>query len=158
MLAAIRGLQYAAEILAFTPPEEHYEVTLISDSEIVLNWANGKYRFKQLQKMHMYDQLISLVKKMQVKTQWIRSHSGSKWNERCDKLANLARKGITTEGVDENAPKPDTNIGNKKNGVICIWYDGVLKVVDLEIGCVEKYDRQLHGKRGSVIEIRGSKQ
>lgn len=155
LIAAIQGLDYVLNLLATdlsSFPQEN-EVTLISDSEIVLNWANGKYRFKQIDKMPLYDHLRRLVKKMNVKTQWCRGHSGNVWNERCDKLANLARKNLQ-ENIDKTKPIVDTRIGLKKNGVRCLWYDDQLKVIDFEEGIIETYNRDAHGKRGSMIEIR----
>lgn len=159
LISAIKGLDYALEHLSTLQgsfPIES-EVTLISDSEIILNWANGSYRFKQENKMDLYNHLRRLVKKMNVKTEWVRGHSGNVWNERCDKLANNARKGITTERLDKPDTKADTKIGKKKNGIVCLWYGQALKIVDLENNIVETYNRDVHGKRGSAIEIREEK-
>jgi ribonuclease HI len=159
IIGAIRGLDYALHYIVSlngSCPIEN-DVTLISDSEIILNWANGKYRFKQLDKMNLYEDLIRLVKKLKVKTQWVRGHSGNVWNERCDKLANNARKGLLVEGLDKTPEKADTRIGVKKN-VVCLWYGPVLKIIDLENNIVEDYKREVHGKRGSFIEIRGEKE
>lgn len=161
LISAIKGLDFAMELLC-SPNRGDFDfetdVTLISDSEIVLNWASGKYRFKQLDKMPLYEHLIRLVKKMKVKTRWVRGHSGDVWNERCDKLANMARKGITEEKVD-NKPINVNNsrIGTKKKGTASLWYCNTLKVIDFETGIIEDYNRDVHGKRGSVIEIREEK-
>lgn len=159
LIAAIKGLEYVLNYLTILQgsfPLET-EVTLISDSQIILNWANGKYRFKQVEKMFLYDDLRRLVKKLNVKTKWVKGHDGNVWNERCDKLANNARKGIHTKELDKTSPKADTRIGTKKTGVVSIWYSGQLKVVDFENGIIENYNREAHGKRGSVIEIREDK-
>ena len=161
LVAAIKGLDYVLEYLASFQgsfPMEDLEVSLVSDSEIVLNWANGTYKFKQQDKMPLYDSLIRLVRKMKVKTRWVRGHNGDVWNERCDKLANNARKGITTIALDKPGPKADTNIGTKKTGIVCLYYGDVLKVVDLENNIIENYNRDVHGKRGSAIEIREEKE
>ena len=159
LIAAISGLDYVLSYLASLQgsfPLEH-EVTLVSDSEIVLNWANGTYRFKQVEKVALYDHLRRLVKKMSVKTRWVKGHDGDVWNERCDKLANNARKGIAIEGLDNSVPKVDTKIGSKKTGVVSLWYGGQLKIIDFENDIIENYNREAHGKRGSVIEIREDK-
>lgn len=66
-------------------------VTLVSDSQIILNWANGTNDFKQLEKIDKYDKLMALMKQYNVKTRWVPGHSGDEFNERCDKLANAAR-------------------------------------------------------------------
>ena len=106
--------------------------------------------------MDKYQQLKYLMNKLNAKTRWIRGHSGDTHNERCDQLANAARKQIQIE-VDKPRTIVDTKIGIKRNGVISIWYAGVLKVVDLETNCVENYNRDVHGKRGSALEIREDK-
>ena len=160
LIAAIQGLDYVSTYISKLPgsfPTEIEEVTLLSDSEIILNWANGTYRFKQVDKMPLYDSLRKLVKRFNVKTKWVRGHSGNVHNERCDKLANLARKGILQEKIDKSSKKSDTKIGIKKTGVVSLWYAGKLKLIDFENGVIEDYNRELHGKRGSVIEIREDK-
>ena len=164
--AAIQGLIAAAKIVwppikvlgnyeavEIIPPE----VTLVSDSQIILGWASGTYRFKQESKMDKYRQLRALVDRMMVKTRWVKGHSGDEHNDRCDKLANNARKGIATEELDKTNPKGDTRIGTKKTGVVSLWYSGQLKIVDFENGIIENYNREVHGKRGSLIEIREDK-
>lgn len=153
--AAIEGLKHVANMTPNSIPAQVY-ITLISDSEIVLNWANGTYRFKQLEKIAMYNELRDLVKSMNVKTKWVKGHSGNKFNTRCDKLANDARKGLTNK-IDKTLPVGDTRIGSKKNGVVSVWYQGILRVIDFDIGIVENYNRELHGKRGSIVEIREGK-
>lgn len=156
LLAAIGGLKYVHEYLLSIPfigPHD-LEITLISDSQIILNWANGSFRFKQLDKVHLYEELRKLVKDHHVKTKWVKGHSGDFWNDRCDKLANLARKNLPVENLDKPGPNMDTRIGSKKNGIICLWHGDTLKIVDLETNIVEDYCREVHGKRGSAIQIR----
>jgi ribonuclease HI len=159
LIGAIQGLDYVLSYLATFEGSFPLEVdvTLISDSEIILNWANGSYKFKQVDKLPLYDHLRRLVKKLGVKTQWVKGHSGDQWNERCDKLANNARKGISTEKLDKPTPTVDTRIGSKKDHVVSLWYCGQLKIIDFETGIIENYNRELHGKRGSVVEIREGK-
>jgi ribonuclease HI len=159
LIAAISGLEYALTYLSSLGGSFPLEtdVTLISDSEIILNWANGTYKFKQVEKMALYDSLRRLVKKLNVKTRWVKGHSGDTWNERCDKLANNARKGISTIALDNCGPKADTRIGSKKTDILCVWHNDILKVIDLENNIVENYNRDVHGKRGSAIQIREDK-
>ena len=159
LIAAIKGLDYTLAYLTNLQgdfPADN-DVTLISDSEIILNWANGTYRFKQVDKMPLYEELRRLVKKMNVKTQWVKGHSGNLWNERCDRLANNARKKLHTVAIDKTIALMNTKIGSKKSGVVCLWLGNVLKVVDLDQNIVEDYDREAHGKRGSAIQIREEK-
>lgn len=134
------------------------EVYLCSDSQLVLGWADGTYRFKQAAKMSKYEALRKLVRRMNVKTQWIKGHSGHEHNERCDKLANEARTGITKKTqMDEAKARGETLIGTKKSGTMCVWYKDGLKVIDLETNTVEDFKREIHGNRGSMLEIREEK-
>lgn len=160
LIGAIKGLDYVMDYISTFSGSFPIEtdVTLISDSEIILNWANGKYKFKQIDKLPLYDHLRRLVKKLNVKTQWVKGHSGDLFNSRCDKLANNARKGITTEYLDKTPSMGDTRIGSKKDAIFCVWYKDVLKIIDLQNNIVETYNRELHGKRGSAIQIRGEKE
>jgi ribonuclease HI len=164
--AAIQGLAAALNYIvdnnglgtfaSLTPPK----VYLCSDSQLVLGWADGTYRFKQPQeeKKAKYKTLVELVRRMKVETKWIKGHSGHEHNERCDKLANEARTGITKKNeMDEAKARGETLIGTKKSGTMCVWYKGKLKVVDLETNIVEDFKREVHGNRGSMLEIREEK-
>jgi len=157
LAGSLGGLKYVWEFLNQCRDLTNYQVTLISDSEIILGWASGKYKFKQTDKLEKYEQLQFFVKEMDVKTKWVKGHSGNIWNERCDKLANNARLGVTTENLDKLTPKMDTKIGTKQKHTASLWYNGKLKVLDFETGIIENYDREAHGKRGSVVEIREGK-
>lgn len=160
MEAAIQGLAAALKYCT----EDNYRdpvvksVTLCSDSQLVLGWASGTYRFKQQDKIQKYQQLQFLVKRLNVKTRWVEGHSGHEHNERCDKLANEARKGIARQKEKiEAISNGKTLIGTKKTGTLCVWYKNCLKVIDLETNTVENYDRAVHGPRGGVLEIREEK-
>jgi ribonuclease HI len=170
--AAIQGL--ASVLKEFknqvdTNPE--LEITLVSDSQIVLGWTSGKYRFKQTEKRHKFDQLQFLVKRMKVKTRWVRGHNGDPNNERCDKLANDARKllvdqyekpqkekkpklGKKQPTIGKSGKKQPTigKIGKKTENVFNIWFGDVLKLIDLDQNICEDHDDQIHGPRGSRME------
>jgi ribonuclease HI len=96
--AAIIGLANAYRMLQEPQPPELLgrpfptEVTLVSDSQIVLGWVNGTYRFKQITKNNKYESLMRLKKSMNVQTRWVEGHTGDQWNERCDKLAGIQRR------------------------------------------------------------------
>lgn len=112
-----------------------HEVTLISDSQIVLNWANGTYRFKQLDKINKYNSLMKLVKLMNVQTRWVKGHAGDIHNERCDRLANAGRL-----QTDVEAPKTKkSKIGKKTEGVFLFSYKGIKKIVDFSNDRCETY-------------------
>lgn len=165
MEAAIQGL---AAALKFVNSETDircgedgipdYTVTLKSDSELIIGWTNGRYRFKQESKITKYNQLQFLAKRLKVKTEWVRGHSGVEHNERCDKLANQARLGVNREKEKAEAiAAGKTLIGTKKHGTLCVWYKNQLKIVDLETNVIEDYDRTIHGQRGGTLEVREEK-
>jgi ribonuclease HI len=102
MSAAINGLLQAAAIIkrysnerlyAFEPKAESIKVKLCSDSQIVLGWANGTYRFKQEEKFARFDVLRTLFENLKAEAVWIKGHNGHKWNERADVLAHYGRTG-----------------------------------------------------------------
>ena len=171
--AAIQGL--ASTLKEFKnqiDTEPNLEVTLISDSRIILGWTNGTHRFKQKNKINKFDQLQFLVKRMKVKTRWVRGHSGDPNNERCDKLANDARKLLLDQFEPPKEKKPkvgrkspkigksDQNepesgkIGRKTDNVFNIWFGDKLKIIDLEHNICEDHDEKVHGPRNSRMEYR----
>lgn len=165
--AAIQGLSAAVKI-AFEPiqilgkfdPVELIppSITLISDSKLILGWASGEYAFKQAAKFERYRKLRDIVKQFYVVTKWVKGHSGDPNNERCDRLANQARTGIEKKKKAEIALlNGDTRIGDKKEGIVCLWFQDKLKVLDLTNNIIEDYSRDKHGKRGSSLEIREDK-
>jgi ribonuclease HI len=84
------------EVRDIVPPE----VVLVSDSQIVLGWADGTYGFKQQDKIEQYNLLRKLMLRLNVKTRWVKGHAGDVHNSRCDKLANTARR-------SQLPPKPE---------------------------------------------------
>jgi ribonuclease HI len=156
--AAVEGLSAVKLFIENTPIFPDPFVTLVSDSQLVLGWANGTYQFRQQDKIEKFQQLQMLVKLMNVKTRWIEGHSGQEHNERCDKLANQARLGLQNkEDKIEAILTGDTLIGTKKIGVISLWYKDTLKIIDLDNNIIENYNRDIHGTRGTLLEIREDK-
>lgn len=102
--AAIESLKAAHDVMlkhnVFTTITHVPSVTLCSDSQIVLGWADGSYKFKQIEpeKIERYKQLSSLMAILNAKTRWVKGHSGDEHNERCDVLAGEARTGIKKKG------------------------------------------------------------
>lgn len=123
LMGAIQGLEAVKDLIivgSLGEPEDlpkHNDITLISDSEIVLGWASGRYRFKQESKLEKFKQLQLLMKLLDVKTRWVEGHSGDEYNERCDELANLGRMG----GVDNIKKKPRKYRWNEENSPITFW-------------------------------------
>jgi ribonuclease HI len=164
MEAALQGLGAALKFVNTSraanaeTSQVDFNVTLCADSQLILGWASGAYRFKQQDKLAKYQQLQYIVKRLNVKTRWVQGHAGDEHNERCDKLANQARLGVTKKKEKAEAiVNGNTLIGTKKTGTLCVWYKNCLKVIDLDTNVIEDYDRTTHGPRGGLLEIREEK-
>lgn len=113
LLGAIKGLEAL---------KEPCNVTLYCDSEYVVNgiergWArrwraNGWMRNREETALNadLWQRLLDLCDRHEVKFVWVRGHAGNSENERCDQLAFAAARGATLE-VDEGyerqpAPRP----------------------------------------------------
>ncbi len=90
LTAAIQGLKYADAYIQAVKLKD-YEVTLISDSQLTLGYANGKYLCKALHLGKLNIEIKGLYNKLNANTRWVKGHSGDKYNERCDVLAGDAR-------------------------------------------------------------------
>ena len=65
-------------------------VELVSDSEYVLNLANG--RFNAHANVDLVTRLLLVARSISgLKTRWVKGHSGDTWNERCDSLAGKGK-------------------------------------------------------------------
>lgn len=128
--AAIMGLAIALKLVTNKDTGEResaahsLEVTLVSDSQIILGWANGRNRFKQKDKIKKFNALKHLMKRLDAKTRWVEGHSGDEHNERCDKLAGWARKG-TKETPKKNRRTVAVNLSVAINDAVL--YDMVTK-------------------------------
>lgn len=132
--AAIMGLGNALKMLSTIPAHpipEKPEVTLVSDSQIVLGWTNGTYRFKQSAKAEEYVKLMHLVKALKVKTRWVEGHAGHEHNERCDKLARDERR--KAMGI---VPKKSTS----KSTLMLKALREIAKIASDELACVSIRD------------------
>jgi ribonuclease HI len=96
MLACIVGLQALKDPCA---------VTLYSDSQYVINsmtkgwakrWKKNKWKRngEDVPNADLWDKMLGLCDKHNVKFNWVRGHSGNKENERCDQLARQAALGF----------------------------------------------------------------
>lgn len=72
------------------------QVILVSDSQLVLGYATGRYKCKATHLVPLYLELRKLYQSTEAKDEWVRGHSGNVFNEECDKLAGAARlsKGV----------------------------------------------------------------
>jgi ribonuclease HI len=88
--AAISGLSFVAN-MGHNDGERN--VKLISDSQLVIGYATGRYACKALHLTQLYIELRELFQQLNATAQWVKGHSGNPNNERCDKLAKAAREG-----------------------------------------------------------------
>ena len=107
LLAVIRGLEAL---------KESCRVNLYSDSKYVVDAIEKGWAVKWKQNVWMrnkkerasnvdlWEQLLVMLAKHQVKFIWVKGHADNPWNERCDELARMAiQKGDLKE--DENYGK-----------------------------------------------------
>lgn len=66
-------------------------VVLVSDSQLVLGYASGRYRCRAPHLLQLYIRLRKLYESLNCNTRWVKGHSGNVHNEACDKLAKAAR-------------------------------------------------------------------
>ena len=92
LTAAIQGLKYADAYISAAKLKE-YEVILISDSQLVLNYATGAWKCKAIHLGALRIELAKIYNKLKTTGKWVKGHSGDEYNELCDKLAGEARKG-----------------------------------------------------------------
>lgn len=70
-------------------------VEIVSDSEYALKIVNGAYQAsKNLDVCNRAKELYAKVPN--IRTRWVRGHSGNEWNERCDRLAKTGKEEILT--------------------------------------------------------------
>lgn len=91
LTAAIEGLNRADAII-LQNGWQMAKVVLISDSQLVLNYANGKWRCKAEHLKPLRATLQQVYNKLDADTRWVKGHAGDPNNEACDKLAGGARK------------------------------------------------------------------
>lgn len=97
--AAISGLEEVQRLLrsGSIQSDGDIKITIVSDSQLVLGYASGRYKCKALHLTQLYIKLRQLYKELNCETRWVKGHSGEEHNEAVDKLAKAARngKGIT---------------------------------------------------------------
>ncbi len=103
ILAAIRGLDAL---------KERCRVTIYSDSQYVVNaiekgwalrWRSNGWRRNRTEKAvnpDLWEKLLDLCDRHEVRFQWIRGHAGTEENERADQLAKEAAAGENRD-IDE---------------------------------------------------------
>ena len=109
-------MELLGAITALDALKGHQRVVLTTDSQYVINgiekgWAarwqaNGWMRNKKERALNpdMWERLLKVCDRHDVRFEWIRGHTGHPENERCDELANTAARGgdqILDEGFIE---------------------------------------------------------
>lgn len=98
----LAGPLFVLEYLYTTEDPNNIEVTIHTDSEYVVKgasewihkwilkgWKTTKGPVKNLE---IWKALKAFLDKMNVHFVWVKGHNGNQFNEKCDKLANKARK------------------------------------------------------------------
>ena len=94
-------MEMMAVIMALDALKERCEVTVVSDSEYVVNgitkgWAKGwrakgwRRSAKVVPNWELWSRLLELCEHHRVRFEWVRGHAGHVENERCDELAVAA--------------------------------------------------------------------
>ena len=106
LMAGIKGLECAkaymksySEVHDYGKHKTQYNVTLISDSQLVLGYASGKYMCKAIHLTQYYIKIRALFTELNVTPKWERGHQGEPNNEAVDKLAGQAR--ANKKGLDD---------------------------------------------------------
>jgi ribonuclease HI len=118
--AAIEGLKAASAYISNTlaQPTNTPKVVLISDSQLVLGYASGRYKCKALHLAPLYIQLRKIYGSLGADTRWVKGHNGDEHNEGCDKLAKAARnsKGQGISGAPAAIAGTDNSLGRDEDG------------------------------------------
>ncbi len=97
-------MEITAALVALEALREPCRVTLYSDSQYLVNamakgWAqrwqaNGWKRNKREDAVNpdLWERMLELCRRHTVEFQWVRGHSGTEENERCDRLAVAAAR------------------------------------------------------------------
>lgn len=88
LTAALKGLEFVDS----HPDLRSRDITLISDSQLVLGFASGEWEPKKFHLLVLASKLSKLYKSLDVSKRWVKGHSGDEHNERCDRLAKAARQ------------------------------------------------------------------
>jgi ribonuclease HI len=85
-----------------------HAILIRSDSILAMNVISGKWKGRV--NKDLIEEARALMKGRRIGFQWVKGHSGNKWNERADKLASIGRKqhiGDRTRRSPQSAPSLD---------------------------------------------------
>lgn len=80
MIAVIEALKYLEENKL-----SNSEISLYSDSNLVISTLNLNWKKKA--NLDLWETLLGLNKKFNVKYVWVKGHASNYWNNECDKIA-----------------------------------------------------------------------
>ena len=89
-------MELSAVIEALKILKRPCEIVIYTDSQYVkrgmTEWLPGwlQKNWKNVKNPDLWQKLLELSQQHQIDWQWVRGHSGDKYNERADQLANLA--------------------------------------------------------------------
>lgn len=98
LTAALKGLEFVKATMIL----DEVEIELISDSQLVLNYTNGKWQCKKLHLALLHSKLRKLNDELNLTTTWVRGHTGVPNNERCDELAKAEREKMICANSAQN--------------------------------------------------------
>ena len=78
-------LRSVIEALSFC--KTNSECTIYSDSRLTINCAVGKWKRKA--NLDLWEDFDKLIKNKNIQFEWVKAHSGVKYNEIVDKLLNI---------------------------------------------------------------------
>lgn len=96
--AALNGLYHVAS----KPEYAGADITLVSDSQLVLNFAAGTWQCKKMHLLLLASKLQTVFKKLNAKGLWVKGHSGNEFNEVVDRLAGAARENMGQYFIKHN--------------------------------------------------------
>ena|ERR1700677_4023047 len=110
--AAIAGLEYVGthDLPGTDVQSTVRRIVLVSDSQLVLGYANGDYQCRKPHLLTIFLQLRKLYRQLNAETRWVRGHTGDEHNERCDVLAKAAREADPNAAVGIKADRDDKKL------------------------------------------------
>lgn len=101
-------MELQSAIQGFKALNRSCAVRIFTDSEYlrqgitswIANWRRRGWRTKDgdpVKNQDLWSELDTLARIHQVEWSWVKGHSGDRWNERCDQLANEAMRRVRAE-------------------------------------------------------------
>lgn len=98
LMSVIEGLKYLKKKLKNTQATPVYELEIFADSKYVIlgatewihNWLKNNWRNaagKPVLNKELWEDLHKLTQEFKPKWQYVKGHSGDKWNDRVDEIA-----------------------------------------------------------------------